>query len=154
MRCISATMVRIYSARSGDIEQLLDGPHIGIIVRHCADIVESVGVRNDLHVRQTFREFFHSPMEVSQIRCRFDDPFSIQFKDNPHHPVRARMLWPHVQQEFFPPVGRRCIRLRQEQLLLSLGDLAFNLLDRRFIKAWDKVELTAPASAFGWEILP
>ena len=136
----------------GDTEEFLHGSDIGVVVRHRTDIIQPVGVRNDLHVRQAFSQLFHSPMEIAEIRRGFDDPFTIQLEDDPHDTMRAGMLRSHVQQEFFPSIGRGGIGVRQEHLPIGFGDLAVDLFHRRLIKSWDKVKLTAPATSLGGEI--
>jgi hypothetical protein len=35
---------------------------------------------NNLHVGEAFGQFLDAPMEVPQIRRRFDDPFSVQLE--------------------------------------------------------------------------
>ena len=96
--------------RHRDVEEFFDGPHVRIVVRHGADVVEPVRVRDDLHIGQTLGQFLDAAMQVAEVRRGLHDPFAVQLEHDAQHTVRARMLRPHVQQEFFAAVGAEALR--------------------------------------------
>jgi hypothetical protein len=92
-------MVRTYSApfRHGDVEQLLHRADVGIVVRHRADIIQPVGMRDDLHVVEAFRQLLDAAMQIAEVRCGLHDSLTVQFQHHPEDAVCTRVLRAHVQ---------------------------------------------------------
>ena len=49
--------------RHGNIHELFDGAAVGEIVVHRADVVEPVGMRNELMIGAVFRQLFHTAVQ-------------------------------------------------------------------------------------------
>ena len=98
--------------RDGHIHQLLNRPTVCKIIVHGTDIIQPIGVRNELVVGTVLRELFHSSVEEPHHRSGFDDPLAFQLKDNLQHPMRAGVLRTHIEQQLLSPENRKGFGLR------------------------------------------
>ena len=77
-------------------QQFLHGVRVGDVVGQRREVIEAVGVRNELRVRHVLGDFFVAAMQVTDIGPGVDDLFAVQLEHEPQHAVRARVLRPHV----------------------------------------------------------
>ena len=101
IRCSSAAITRRYWARFGtSIFPIVSAAmHVRELARHRRHVV---GLRRDrgvLRVGQRFRELFVTPVQVADHRVDPDDRLAFEREDGAEHPVRGRVLRPHVHRE-------------------------------------------------------
>ena len=72
-------------------EQLLHREGVGDVVSEWGQIIQAVGVRNELGIGHVLGDFFIAAMEVTHIRHSPGDDLSIQLQQDPQHAVRGRM---------------------------------------------------------------
>src|SRR4029079_19821348 len=90
-------------------------------------------------------------MQIAEVWSSFHNPFAVQHKHDTQHAMGAWMLWPHVQQQFFFPLGTGHARVGAKGVSLLLGDFALRDIARGFVESRNEVELAAPAAPFGRE---
>ena len=139
--------------RNGHIYQFFYGPHIGIVIGHGTDIVQSVGMRDHLHIRQAFSQFLHSPVQISKIGRGLADPLTIQLQHNPKHSMRTRMLGTHIEKHFRCAFSVTWMIIRHELMTLIIGHLGFRPFADRFIQPGKKIKPAPPSFSFGRKIL-
>ena len=76
--------------------QLLHGTHVRIVIGHGTRVIQTIGMRNYLHVVQAFRQLLDTTVQITQIRNGLGHSLTIKFQHNPQHTMRARMLRPHI----------------------------------------------------------
>ena len=71
MRDISPTITRMYCARSGicsvDAQQLLDRHRVADVVEHRRDVVQPIGVREDLRLGRVLRLLLEAAVQVAEL---------------------------------------------------------------------------------------
>ena len=95
-------------APAGDLhaEHLLDRLDIDHVVRHGAQIVEAVGEGDYLRVRAVLADLLQGAVQVADDRVALDDELTVERQHEPKHPVRARVLGAHVQEQLFGSEAR------------------------------------------------
>ena len=63
-----------------------------LFIRHHGDIVQSVEVRQSLHVGLVFDQLLGTTVKQSDMRIRADDLFTIDLENQSKHTVSSRML--------------------------------------------------------------
>ncbi len=77
--------------------QFFHGAGIGDIVGQGRQVVQAVGVGNELIVVHVFGDLLIAPMQETDVGLSTDDGFTIQLQDQTQHAVRGRVRWSHVQ---------------------------------------------------------
>ena len=94
MRETSPTITRMYCARSGislgDAEQLLDGHRVADVVEHRRDVVEPIGVREDLRPGGVLRLLLEAAVQVADLDVGAGDPS----RPRPRGPCARCRAWP------------------------------------------------------------
>ena len=80
------------SFRDFNVQQLLNSQRVTLFIRHHGDIVQSVEVRQSLHVGLVFDQLLGTTMKQSDVRIRADNLFTIDLQNQSKHTVSSRML--------------------------------------------------------------
>ena len=139
--------------RYGHADQFFNGANVGVVVRHGADVIQPVRMRNDLRVMQAFGKFLHPAVQIAHVGNRLGNAFAVQFQHDAQDSVGAGMLRPHVEQQFGRALGGIGFLPGHEDVPLVRGHFPFGPLAFRFIQPGKKIKRTPPALAFGWKIL-
>ncbi len=75
-----------------DAQQLLDGHHIGVLVTHHRDVIETVHVRDRLDEGARLGQLLSGPMQQADVRIGAHDDLAVQLQHQPQHAVRCRVL--------------------------------------------------------------
>ena len=145
------------AGRHREVQQLFHGPHVRVVVGHRADVVQPVGVGDDLLVGQALAQLLDAAMQVAEVRCGLHNALALEFQHHAEHPVRGRVLRAHIEQQFLLAPDRlgvlwQALGFFEEGPVLRLG----NLLCRRrglFVEPREKRERAAPAPALRREVL-
>jgi hypothetical protein len=84
-----------------DTEQLLDRERKAEAVRLGAQVIHPLDERDDLLPLLLLGRLLDAGVEVADGGIGGDDVLAVQLEDDPKHPVRARVLRPHVDGERF-----------------------------------------------------
>src|SRR5262245_50231649 len=77
-------------------QQFLHSQGIRHVVREWREVVQPVCIRNELGVGHVLGDLLIASMEIAYVWGGLSDDFSVQFQNNPQHPMRRRMRWPHI----------------------------------------------------------
>ena len=80
-----------------DPHQRLDRMMPGHVIGHRRNVIHAIGDGHVLVVIQLFTNLLETRMQIPDIGHRVDNPFPIQFEDQPQSRVRGRMLGAKVQ---------------------------------------------------------
>lgn len=80
------------SLRNLNVQQLLDSQGVNLLVGHHRDVIQSVEVRQRLHIRLVLNQFLGSTMQKTDVRICANDFLAIKLQDQPQHTVSRRML--------------------------------------------------------------
>ena len=82
MRASSEMMTRMYwhLGVELDVQQLLDRVVPGHLVHRRADIVLAVDHRHVLVEVQVFAQLLEARVQIADVRCGLDDPFTVQLE--------------------------------------------------------------------------
>ena len=75
-----------------DAEQPLDCEHVGVLIAHHRNVVQTVHVADRLVEGLRFSELFRRPVQEPDVRIRLLDDLAVHFQHQPQHAVRRRML--------------------------------------------------------------
>ena len=80
MRKSSVIITRITWARSGDFDarQALDGEHVGQVVRHAAEVINPVRVRNKGMPRLPLGHLLRAAVVEADVRHGVDDHLAVE----------------------------------------------------------------------------
>ena len=78
-------------------QQLLDGPHIAVLVAHHGHIVQTVHVADALVVGLGLGQLLGAPVEQADVRVGALDHLAVQFQHQAQDPMGGRVLRPEVQ---------------------------------------------------------
>ena len=95
--------------RRFDPHQRFDRTHVGVLVAHHRDVVESIHVADRLVERLGFSQFFRATVQQADVRVGAHDGFAIHFQDQTQHAMRGRMLRAEVHgvvADFLAAFGR------------------------------------------------
>ena len=81
-------------------QQFFHGQYIVDIIGQRRQVIEPVGVGNELGVGHVLSDFFIAAMQITHVRFGPDDGFTIHLNLQSQHPVRGRMRWSHVEHHF------------------------------------------------------
>ena len=138
-----------------NVQQLLHGPDVSIVVGHRTDVIEPIRVRDDLHVGQALGEFLHSPVQIPEVGRGLHDPLPVQREHDSNHAVCAGVLGPHVQQQLFLAVGRgNRARVGREDLPLCLGYFSVRGPTLLVVHVRKKLEPAPPSLPLRREVFP
>jgi len=84
-----------------DAEKLLHRKRVSNIVGERREIIEAIGVRNELGVGHVLGDFFIAAMQIADIGNGLGDDLAIEFEDDAKNAVSGGMGWPHVEDHFF-----------------------------------------------------
>ena len=91
--------------RHREVHEFLDRPAIGEVVIHRADVIQTVGVRDELVIGAVLGQLLDPPVEVAHDGSGLDDPLSLQLEDDLQDAMGAGMLRTHVEEQFLGPQG-------------------------------------------------
>ena len=80
-----------------DAEELLHRQGVHDVVMQGREIIQPIGVRDELRVSHVLRDLLIAAMQITHVRRRLRDDLAIHLQQQPQHPVRRRMRRPHVQ---------------------------------------------------------
>src|SRR6266404_1038078 len=86
------------ASRHLDTGHHLDRCEIRQVVHHAAEIVDPVGVRDVAVPGLALAHLLGSAMVEADLWNRVDDLFAIELKSDAQDTMRARVLWPHVEE--------------------------------------------------------
>jgi len=83
----------------GDLDrhELLDGRHVGHVVRDRRQVVPPVGVRDELVVAVGLRDLLHPAVEEADVELGLLDELAPQCEDDAQHAVRRGVGRAHVE---------------------------------------------------------
>lgn len=84
--------------RDLDVQQLLDGQGKALLVRHHGNVIQSVEVRQGLHVGLIFDQLLGTTMKQTDVGVRADNLLAIELQNQPKHTVSSRMLGSEVDR--------------------------------------------------------
>ncbi len=93
--------------RSLDAAQLLDREGAAEVVHRGGDVVGAVRPGDDLGVAVGLAQLLGATVQVADHGVAVGDDLAVQLEDNAHHPVGARVLRPHVEDQFALAGGKR-----------------------------------------------
>ena len=106
--------------------QFFHRQRVGHVVGQRGQIIQPVGVRNELGVGHVLRDLFISPMQIADLRRGFGDDFPVQFQHHAQDAVSGGMGRPHIEAHFLPVhvprVGGGGVRLRGEDRRIGILD--------------------------------
>jgi hypothetical protein len=82
-----------------DAEQLLHRLHVGQVVRRRRQVVHAIRVRHVLVILVDLRELLRAAVQVADVRRRLPDVLAVEVQQHAEHPVRARVLRSHIDDE-------------------------------------------------------
>ena len=110
--------------------------YIRVVISHRAGIVQSIRMRDHLHVMQAFSQFFHTAMKIAHIRHGFRNSLPIEFQNNSQHPMRTGMLRAHIQQHFCCTFGTFRSITSHELMSLIIRNFRLRPFACRLIQPW------------------
>ena len=75
------------------------------VVPQWIQVIHPVRQRNRLRIRLVFARFLDPGMQIPEIGNRFHHVLAVKFQQNSQHPVRRRVLRPHVEHHGFCCAG-------------------------------------------------
>ncbi len=98
----------VLSALRGlDAAQLLDREGAAEVVHRGGDVVGAVRPGDDLGVAVRLAQLLGAAVQVTDHGVAVGDDLAVQLEDDAHHPVGARVLRPHVEDQFALARGKR-----------------------------------------------
>ena len=82
-----------------DAQQLFHRKDIGQIVVHTGQIVQAVGVGDELFVAFVFPCLLEAGVQVTEVWVDADDPLAVQFHSQAKDAVGRRMLGAHIDDQ-------------------------------------------------------
>ena len=70
-----------------------------MLLVHRRDIIEPVEIRDRLQIGLVLDQLFGAAMQQPDMRIDALDHFAVEFKHEPQHAVRGRMLRPEIDRE-------------------------------------------------------
>ena len=125
------------------LHELLDRLAVALVVRGGRDVVHPVGQQDDLGPVPVLGQLLDTPMDVAYDHIGVDDPFAVESQDHPQHPMGARVLRAHVDDELVGVEHRRC--LDGHDALTQLVRLAIRTPSRRSCSATSATPSGSPA---------
>ena len=84
--------------RNLELHQIFDGAHVGVLVAHHRDVVESIHVADRLVERLGFGKLLGAAMKQADMRIGPHDGLAIHFQDEAEDAMRSRMLRAEVHR--------------------------------------------------------
>ncbi len=81
-----------------DAGQFLDREHVRQVVHHAAEVVDTVGVRNEAVPGLTLGHLLGTTVVVTDVRYAVDDLFTVQLQDDAERTVRRRVVRAEVEE--------------------------------------------------------
>ncbi|KPC00018.1 Uncharacterized protein AC506_1613 [Pseudomonas syringae pv. maculicola str. M6] len=81
-----------------DARQLLDREHVRQVVHHAAEVIDTVGVRDEAVPGLTLGHFLGTTVVVTNVRNAVDDFFAVQLQDDAECTVSRRVVRPQVEE--------------------------------------------------------
>ena len=78
-------------------EQLLDRQRVSDVVSQRRQVIQPVGVRDELRISEVLRDLLVPAMQVTYFGPGPGNDLAVQFEDDAQHAVRGRVRGPHVQ---------------------------------------------------------
>jgi hypothetical protein len=85
--------------RRRDPKQLLDREHVGVLVAHHRDVVETIHVADRLIERLVLGELFSRTMQQTDVRVCLLNDLAIELQHEAQYAVCRRMLRAEVERE-------------------------------------------------------
>ncbi len=81
-------------------QQLLDAQRPAEIHAHAGQVVEAVGVGQELPRREVFADLLGAAVQIADVRRHLGDQFAVGPQHHAQHAVRAGMLRTHADEHF------------------------------------------------------
>ena len=83
-----------------DSQKFLHRQRVGDVVGQRRQVIQPVGVGDELGVGHVLGDLFVAAMQITHLRNGFGDHFAVQFEDDAQHAVGGGVRWSHVQDHF------------------------------------------------------
>jgi hypothetical protein len=75
-----------------NVKQLLDGQSKALLVGHHGNVIQSIEVRQGLHIGLVLNQFLGTTVKQTDVRIGANDLLAIEFQNQSQHTVGSRML--------------------------------------------------------------
>ena len=93
-----ADVLRALGDLLGDAEQLLDRHRVADVVEHRRDVVEAIGVGEDLRPGRALRLLLEAAVQVADLDVGAGDALPLDLQHHAHGAVHGRVRGAHVQR--------------------------------------------------------